>query len=129
MEELIISFIRSNYPITLLNRLFLEKPDRPKLSLASSKIVYLGIKYFNNKSVNFAQRLAKIISKYNGTIKVVPYYKTGRKLISYVYAKIKNHFQDTSAGVYKLPCKDCDLSYIGETRKSLKSEWNNINSR
>ena len=33
---------------------------------------------------------------------------------------IKNHFNDTSVGVYKLPCKDCDLEYIGETGKSLK---------
>ena len=39
MEELKISFIRSNYLINLLNRPFLEKPDRPKLSLASPKIV------------------------------------------------------------------------------------------
>ena len=98
----------------------MEKPDRPKLFLVSPKIVYLGIKYFNNKSVKFAQRLAKIISKYNETIKVVPNYKTRRKQISYFSAKAKNHFQNTSVGVYKLPCKDCDLSYIGATGKSLK---------
>ena len=100
MEKLKISFIRSNYPINLFKRLFLERPDRPKVSLASQKIVYLIIKYFNNKSVKFAQRLAKIISKYNGIIKVVSYYKTSRKLLSYFSAKIKNHFQDTSVGVY-----------------------------
>ena len=69
MDELRVSFTRSNYSINLLNR-HLKKPDRPKLSLASPKKVYLGIKYFNNKSVKFAQRLAKIISKYNGTIGV-----------------------------------------------------------
>ena len=59
MEELRISFIRSNYPINLLNRLFLKKPDRLKLSLASPKIVYLGIKYFNNKSVKLHNDLEK----------------------------------------------------------------------
>ena len=31
MEELKMSFIRSNYLIYLLNRLFLERPSRPKL--------------------------------------------------------------------------------------------------
>ena len=100
--------------------MFSEKPERPKLCLASQKIIYFGIKYYNNKSVTFAQRIAKIINKYNGAVKVVPYYKTGRKLLSYFSAKIKNHFHDTSVGVYKLPRKDCDLSYIGETGKSLK---------
>ena len=120
MDELRISFIRSNYLKNLLNRLLLEKPDRPKLFLATHKIVYLRIKYFNNKSVTFAQRLAKIINKYNGTIKVVPYYKTGRKLILYFLAKIKIQFQNTFVGVCKLPCKDCDISYIGVTGKSLK---------
>ena len=120
MEELRMSFIKINYPINLLNRLFSEKLERPKLSLAPQKIIYFGIKYYNNKSVKFAQRLAKIINNYNGAVKIVPYYKTGRKLLSYFSAKIKNHFNDTSVGVYKLPCKDCDLAYIGETGKSLK---------
>ena len=68
MEELRMSFIKINYPINLLNRLFSEKPERPKLSLASQKIVSVGIKYYNNKSVIFAQRLAKIISNYNGVV-------------------------------------------------------------
>ena len=116
LEQLRMSFIRSSYPINLLNRLFSDKPERPKLSLASQKIIYFGIKYYNNISVKFTQRLAKIINKYNGAVKVVPYYKTGRKLLSYFSAKIKNHFHDTSVGV----SKDCDLSYIGETGKSLK---------
>ena len=37
MEELKMSFIRSNYPINLLNRLFLERPSRPKLQLVLKK--------------------------------------------------------------------------------------------
>ena len=89
MEELKMSFIRCNYPINLLNRLFAVKPNRPKLSLASQNIVYVGIKYYNNKSVKFAQRLAKIIYKYYEVVKVVPYYKTGRKLLSYFFSQNK----------------------------------------
>ena len=83
LEELRMSFIESNYPINLLHRLFLEKLEKPKLSLAPQKIIYFGIKYFNNKLVKFAQRLAKIINNNNGAVKVVPYYKTGRNLLSY----------------------------------------------
>ena len=62
MEELKMSWIRSNQPINLLTRLFLEKPSRPKQQLASQKLVYVGIKYYNSKSVMFAQRIAKIIN-------------------------------------------------------------------
>ena len=40
LEELRMSFIGSNYPINLLNRLFSEKLERPKLSLAPQKIIY-----------------------------------------------------------------------------------------
>ena len=71
-----MSFIKSNFPINLLNRLFLERQNLQKLQLASQKIVYIGIKYYNNKSVKFAQRLAKIINNHYGVVKVVPYYKT-----------------------------------------------------
>ena len=78
----------------------------------------IGIKYYNNKSVKFRQRLGKIINNHYGVVKVVPYYKTGRKLFSYFSDKIKNQVQDTSIGVYKIPCTDCDLAYIGE--KSLR---------
>ena len=76
MEQLRLSLIRSNYPINLLNRLISEKPNYPKFSLSPQKIVYVGIKYYNNKSVKFAQRLAKIISKYLGLIKFILYFKT-----------------------------------------------------
>ena len=64
MEELKMSYIRSNYPINLLNRLFLERPSRPKLQLASQKIVYVGIEYYNSKSVKFVQRLSKFINNH-----------------------------------------------------------------
>ena len=45
---------------------------------------------FNSKSVKFAQRLTKIINNHYGVVKVVPYYKTGRKLLLYFSDKIKN---------------------------------------
>ena len=92
LEELKMSFIRSNYPINLLNRLFSEKPERPKLSLAPQKIIYFGIKYYNIKSVKFALRLAKIINKYNGAVKVVPYYKNRSKVTFIFLSQNKESF-------------------------------------
>ena len=55
LEEISMSYIGSNYTINLLNRLFSEKLETPNLSLVSQKIIYIGIKYYNNKSVKFAQ--------------------------------------------------------------------------
>ena len=37
----------------------------------------------------------------------------------YVVMTMKLFNNETSVGVYRLPCKDCDLAYIGESGKSL----------
>ena len=116
MEELRISFIRSNYLINLLNILFLEKPDRPKVSLAPQKIVYLGIKYFNNKFVKFAQRLEKSLVN---IMELLKSFHNIKQIESYFYTfqpKLRIIFKPSPL-VYKLPYKDCDLSYIGEKGK------------
>ena len=68
--------------------------------------------------MKFSQRLAKIVGKYYRVVKVVLYFKTGRKLLSFFSKKVKNYFQDISVGVY-FHAKT-DLPYIGETKKSLK---------
>ena len=76
--ELKISFITSNYPMNLLIRQFLELQSKLKLKLASHQIVYVEIKFYYNKFVKSAQRLAKIINNYYKVVKVVPYFNTER---------------------------------------------------
>ena len=56
----------------------------------------------------------------NGSVKnFINYHIVWFKVFIFT-ATIKNHFQKSFVGVYKLPCKDCDLSYIVETGKLLK---------
>ena len=98
-EELKMRFIKSNYPINLLNRLVLKRPSRKKLQLASQKIVYVGIKYSKNKSLKFA-RLPKIINTYYGVVKVVPYYKQVESYSRIFQTKLRIRCK-TSVGVYK----------------------------
>ena len=109
-----VNYVCKNHNVILLILLTLLEKLAMQLNLLKKSTT------FKNFTWARAQVCQGHPTPMNGTIKVVPYYKTGRKLISYFSAKIKNHFQNTSVCVYKLPCKDFDLSYIGETGKSSK---------
>lgn len=118
--ELKLSFIRSNYPIMLLNKLFSKNRIIKPLAIASQKEFFLGVKFYNNRSVKFARSLSKIVNKYFGFVKIVTYFPSGKKLINYFSQKIKNNNFDTCMGVYQIPCNDCNLKYIGETGRAFK---------
>ena len=60
LEELRMSFIVSNYPINLLNRLFSEKLERQKLSLAPQKFLVSLSNFEINSNIIFNNLIKKL---------------------------------------------------------------------
>jgi hypothetical protein len=121
MQELKLSFIRSHYPIKLLNKLFCFKPrDHEQTLSIEQNLIYFGLKFYNNKSEKFGKRISNTIQKTIGRVRIIPYFPCGRKLLSYFSSKIKPFNRDTSTGVYRIRCIDCNLEYIGETGRAMK---------
>ena len=58
---------------------------------------------------------AHILGKNNPI--VFSYPRTVESILINVYQKTRN----TTAGVYKIPCKDCDKAYYGQTGRSLQN--------
>ena len=111
----------------LLNRLFLERPSRPKLQLASQKIVYVGIKYYYNKSVKFAQRLAKIINHHYGVVKVVPYYKQVESYSHIFQTKFRIRCKTHPLVCTRFRARTATLHSLVKLGNHWESDWNNTN--
>jgi hypothetical protein len=121
IDELKLSFIRSKYPISIVERFFSNTLfKKPQIQSVSHKIIYFGINFFNNQSIRFAKNISKSIGKYFSFIKPTPYYSSGRKLISFFSSKIKSFNRDSAIGVYRISCNNCERQYIGETGRAVK---------
>ena len=84
LAELKDTFLRSDYPQRLVEKyikLAISKVKTPCL-MAQQKKLYLGINYFNEKSEFFSKQLARIVSKYLGFVKIIPFFKKGKSLLS-----------------------------------------------
>ena len=122
IEELRDSFLRSDYPQWIVNKYINIALNKTKnlIPTVPQRKLYLGIRYHNQRSEQFSKTISRIISKHLGFIKIIPFFKKGKTLISLFSRKIKSDDPLTSKGVYQIPCSDCESVYIGETSRPFK---------
>ncbi|CAF1481890.1 unnamed protein product, partial [Didymodactylos carnosus] len=83
--------------------------------------MFFTLPYYGHESDILAERLKKISRKLLPTIQLnIAFRKTMTlKAIFLPLQKGKDESKNTMKLVYKIPCKDCNISYIGETGRQL----------
>ncbi len=118
-------FIKSGYPMKLLNNIFeivqnqfytkVKNFDVPKQE------IYFGLEYSNQNTEKFLNRIKRVCDKFSpGFFKYLVYFKSRNKLLQKFSRKFKLYNKNESPGVYKLKCKNCPKVYIGETGRTLE---------
>lgn len=112
----IIKYIAADngYDPTLLDKILHRKKNvRPN---ANREKRYVTLNYDNQ----LCHKFSNILKKRNYKIS----YRTTNKLESILNKKpqIKNKYE--TCGVYKIACNDCPKFYIGQTRRSFKTRFN-----
>jgi len=67
---------------------------------------------------NVSEAVARITRKHNVSVAMKPY-KTLKSVL--VHPKDKQEKEDLTKCVYKVPCANCDKTYIGETGRKIWS--------
>ena len=95
LKQLKESILWSGYPNSIIDK-YLNiciKQKRENLQKCSldvpRKQIYFGFQYINESSAKFVQNISKLISTNFNYIKCIPYFKKGRKLLSYFSSKIR----------------------------------------
>ena len=129
LSKLKDSFLWSGYPNFIIEKYF-NLYSHSKFQYSENFNVpkepfYFGFEYINDSSELFVKNITKLISKYFGYIKCIPYFKKGRNLLSYFSSKIKDYEMDKATGVYRIPCECCRaslnelmVSYLVKTAQS-----------
>ncbi|CAF1124092.1 unnamed protein product [Didymodactylos carnosus] len=90
------------------------------------RTMFFTLSYYGHESDILAERLKKISRKLLPTIQLnIAFRKTMTlKAIFLPLQKGKDESRSTMKLVYKIPCKDCNISYIGETGRQLTTRMN-----
>ena len=95
-------------------RLSRRETRKPRQQRDSSKRPTVVILYVENVSV----AVARIMRKHNVPVAMKPY-KTLKGVLVLVHPKDKQDKEDVTECVYKVPCANCDKTYIGETGRKF----------
>ncbi len=84
------------------------------------KTSYLGIRYYNEKSILFKNRLLKSVAKLiPEQTKFNTYFSNNCSLL-HKFSKSFKIGPNNLPCVYQIPCKNCENAYIGQTKRPLK---------
>ncbi len=91
--------------------------DKPKFIGPLPRPLYFGMNYLGKNSDLYQKRLKIMFDNLNlNSQKLVFYFNRSRSLADVFSKNVKNFGQDEGlTGIYKIPCKNCNQNYIGET--------------
>ncbi|CAF4501415.1 unnamed protein product, partial [Didymodactylos carnosus] len=98
----------------------------PSSQLNKKKILFFTIPYYGNEFTVLGQRITKICKKLLPHIQLNIAYKKFKTLKS-IFLPLQKGKDDSRLNkklVYKIQCKNCDLSYIGETAREKQIRMN-----
>ena len=111
---------KNGYPNNIINRILTNTPRNATSSFTSNEPPTNDLtQYFKFPYVDgLSDRIRYVLKKYNIRLAYYPPTK-----ISHIYSHLKPKCSvtDMSGVVYKIPCMDCDLHYIGTTKNKLVS--------
>ena len=73
---------------------------------------------------NVFEVVARIVRNYNVPVPMKPY-KTLKNVLVGLHPKDKQEKEDLTECVYKVPCANCDKTYIGETGRKFGVRFRN----
>lgn len=110
--------ILNNYPDsvidTLVKRYRRQNSDMPQIKVQNMDTKFAGLTYVNG----LAENLAKLFKEEIPDLSVA--FKYTRKAGD-IYSVIKDKLDHSRKAnvVYEIPCRDCDVAYIGQTGRQL----------
>jgi len=130
--EFCIGFLLENgYPITLIFKTIIERLKNlfnNKLSLNINKITVPEktdvthnetIKYF---AIPYARNISEITSSLINKSNLKVEFRSINKINNFRVHKDRTEQTHIKNMVYRIHCKDCDVSYVGQTRRQLRTK-------
>ena len=122
-------FLKSGYPKSFLIRQFRRRQKRLSSSSENKpdkndnlrRNLYFGLSYCGKPTMQYIRRLRSNYEQLKLSSNSLRFYfKKGTPLQSIFSKGFREDSTAGCPGIYKIPCKDCDKVYIGETGRDIR---------
>ena len=106
-------------------RLSLSTAKKPDQNVNLGRSLYFGLSYFGKPTMQYVRRLKSNYERLKLSSNSIRFYFRKGTSLQSIFSK--DFRQDSSAGcpgIYKIPCKNCDSVYIGETGRDIRIRVN-----